>query len=259
MAGTGRTSEAQEPESKRTKAEPEPTGASTGTGTSTGTGITTATATAADSESEFEYGEDDEDPSVDEETWLSTFSEARESQPAAEATLDVSPGARRIDGSATLYLCKAQQLAAQSASASVFRCEFVDDNVFHWSIHLLPTGFAEDLAIRRELLQLEKKYIELDVTFPKDFPYNPPLVRIVRPRVTADHVYDGAFCLELLLSGWQSSYTIEAICLQLFAMLSEGHVEQEGSYSMSAFKRSQRMLESHHKTAASFSSDRPTS
>lgn len=67
-------------------------------------------------------------------------------------------------------------------------------------------------------------YILLHLIFPENFPFTPPFMRVVEPRIEKGFVMDGgAICMELLTPrGWASAYTVEAIIMQFTASLSKG-------------------------------------
>uniref|UniRef100_A0A8W7P216 UBC core domain-containing protein n=1 Tax=Anopheles coluzzii TaxID=1518534 RepID=A0A8W7P216_ANOCL len=60
--------------------------------------------------------------------------------------------------------------------------------------------------------------------FPENFPFAPPFMRVVEPRIEKGFVMEGgAICMELLTPrGWASAYTVEAILMQFAASLVKG-------------------------------------
>lgn len=66
--------------------------------------------------------------------------------------------------------------------------------------------------------------ILLHLVFPDNFPFLPPFMRVVEPKIEKGFVMNGgAICMELLTPrGWASAYTVEAIIMQFIASLSKG-------------------------------------
>lgn len=61
--------------------------------------------------------------------------------------------------------------------------------------------------------------VQLSVSFPENFPFAPPFVRVLAPHIERGFVMEGgAICMELLTPrGWASAYTVEAILVQVRA------------------------------------------
>ena len=60
--------------------------------------------------------------------------------------------------------------------------------------------------------------VECEMTFPSDYPFSPPSVRVVRPRFrkSTGYIIGGALCMELLTpQGWNVTFSIEAILEQM--------------------------------------------
>ena len=63
------------------------------------------------------------------------------------------------------------------------------------------------------------------MTFPQDYPFSPPSVRVVRPRFkrSTGYVIGGALCMELLTpQGWNATFSIEALLEQMRAHVVHG-------------------------------------
>ncbi len=61
----------------------------------------------------------------------------------------------------------------------------IQDNLFVWGVEL--SDFPKDTPLAEDLEAYAKKsnrkpVVELEMKFPKDYPMNPPFVRILRPR-----------------------------------------------------------------------------
>jgi len=64
----------------------------------------------------------------------------------------------------------------------------------------------------------------LRFSFPDNFPFDPPFVRVLAPLVAGGYVLSGgAICMELLTpDGWSSAYSVEAIIMQTMATMIKG-------------------------------------
>jgi ubiquitin-conjugating enzyme E2 Q len=102
---------------------------------------------------------------------------------------------------------------------------YVDPNlittVYQWIVEL--HSFDPDLPLAKDLKATNMKSIVLELRFPPQFPMNPPLVRVIRPRFLGfaagggGHVTaGGSMCMELLThSGWLPTASIESVLLQV--------------------------------------------
>lgn len=104
----------------------------------------------------------------------------------------------------------------------IFTAELVNDNLYEWNIKLYKIDI--DSMLNRDLVETGTKFILLNVTFPENFPFAPPFMRVLAPRIEGGFVLDGgAICMELLTpKGWSSAYTVEAIVLQFSAAVVRG-------------------------------------
>ena len=101
--------------------------------------------------------------------------------------------------------------------------EFADDNILEWTVHMLADGLDPDCNLRKELMELKQQTagevdsICLRISFPDDYPFSPPFVRIAAPYVVGGYVQrGGALCAELLTSdGWAQAYSMEAVLVQV--------------------------------------------
>lgn len=102
--------------------------------------------------------------------------------------------------------------------------ELMDDNLFEWNVKLHQVD--KDSALWQDMKETNTEYILLNVTFPDNFPFSPPFMRVLTPRLENGYVLDGgAICMELLTPrGWSSAYTVEAVMRQFAASLVKGQV-----------------------------------
>lgn len=103
-----------------------------------------------------------------------------------------------------------------------FVVELVNDNMYEWNIKLLTVDSDSELA--RDMKETNTPYILLNMCFPDNFPFSPPFMRVISPKIEKGFVMEGgAICMELLTpGGWASAYTVEAILMQFCASLVKG-------------------------------------
>jgi len=106
--------------------------------------------------------------------------------------------------------------------------ELVEDNLYDWNVKLHQVD--KDSALWQDMKETGTEFILLNVTFPDNFPFSPPFMRVLTPRLENGYVLDGgAICMELLTPrGWSSAYTVEAVMRQFAASLVKGQVRGEG-------------------------------
>ena len=76
-------------------------------------------------------------------------------------------------------------------------------------------------------LEKAKQSIELHFLFPKEYPFEPPFVRVTKPVLRGGFVQSGgAICLEVLTKqGWCATYSIESLIMQISASLVQVKIE----------------------------------
>lgn len=112
---------------------------------------------------------------------------------------------------------------SQGARADpIFTVELVDDNLFEWHVRLHRVDSESDLC--NDMKELCISYILLHLVFPENFPFAPPFMRVISPRIEKGFVMEGgAICMELLTPrGWASAYTVEAVIMQFAASVVKG-------------------------------------
>ncbi|KAJ1551393.1 hypothetical protein HK405_014596 [Cladochytrium tenue] len=100
-------------------------------------------------------------------------------------------------------------------------------NLYVWRVRLVEID--KSIPLGRDLLAhgLYEQGLKLELRFGPEFPFAPPYVRVVSPRLLplaeggGGHVTaGGSLCMDLLtLSGWSPSYSLEATLVQLRATL----------------------------------------
>ncbi|XP_074097919.1 transmembrane protein 231 [Cotesia typhae] len=111
---------------------------------------------------------------------------------------------------------------SQHQRDATFTAELVNDNLFEWHVRLHKIDPESELAA--DMRELNIPHILLHITFPENFPFAPPFMRVISPRIEKGFVMEGgAICMELLTPrGWASAYTIEAVITQFAASIVKG-------------------------------------
>uniref|UniRef100_A0A8D0C9S7 Ubiquitin-conjugating enzyme E2Q-like protein 1 n=1 Tax=Salvator merianae TaxID=96440 RepID=A0A8D0C9S7_SALMN len=117
--------------------------------------------------------------------------------------------------------------------------ELVDDSLFDWNVKLHQVD--KDSVLWQDMKETNTEYILLNLTFPDNFPFAPPFMRVLSPRLENGYVLDGgAICMELLTPrGWSSAYTVEAVMRQFAASLvkGQGRICRKAGKSKKSFSR----------------------
>eukprot|EP00897_Mesotaenium_endlicherianum_P002314 jgi/Mesen1/210/ME1139581C07544 len=99
-----------------------------------------------------------------------------------------------------------------------------DKDLYLWNVSL--DGFPPESPLFSDLLRTPDKKVILRMTFSGAFPFEPPFVRVLRPRFKphTGHVSNGgALCLEILtLDGWTPATSIESLLVAIRAAMVEG-------------------------------------
>ena len=79
--------------------------------------------------------------------------------------------------------------------------------------------------LQKDLERLGLPGIDIAISFPENYPFSPPRVRVVRPRIRENtgYVIEGSICMQLLdAAGWSPAYTLSGVLLSVHAMLLSG-------------------------------------
>lgn len=97
-----------------------------------------------------------------------------------------------------------------------------EDQMEVWTIQLFD--FDDDSQLHKDMLVLEMESVELEMTFPDQYPFEPPFVRVVRPRFKGGFIINGAICMELLTKdGWNPVNDIESVIVSIRSHLCLGN------------------------------------
>jgi ubiquitin-conjugating enzyme E2 Q len=98
-----------------------------------------------------------------------------------------------------------------------------EDSMELWTINLFQ--FDPDSNLAKDMMVLGINHIELEMKFPEQYPFEPPFVRVVKPRFKRQtgFVMNGALCAELLTKeGWNPINDIESVIVSIRSLLVVG-------------------------------------
>jgi ubiquitin-conjugating enzyme E2 Q len=98
-----------------------------------------------------------------------------------------------------------------------------EDSMDKWSIKLF--GFDKDSHLAKDLLVVGLDCVELEMSFPEQYPFEPPFVRVVTPKFQRQtgFVMNGALCMELLTKdGWNPINDIESVIVSIRSLMVVG-------------------------------------
>ena len=110
-----------------------------------------------------------------------------------------------------------------------FRANPANGDLFNWEIQLF--GFEKGSAILSDIQKYKKQtgrdYVQIQVSFPPDYPNSPPFVRVVQPRFqfhTGRVTVGGSLCMDILtLNGWNPTYDIESLMINVTSAIIDGN------------------------------------
>mmetsp|Transcript_29377 Transcript_29377/g.70656 ORF Transcript_29377/g.70656 Transcript_29377/m.70656 type:complete len:389 (+) Transcript_29377:229-1395(+) len=118
-----------------------------------------------------------------------------------------------------------------------------EDTMDKWTIKLFQ--FDKDSNLAKDMLVLGQNHVELEMKFPDQYPFEPPFVRVVKPRFKKQtgFVMNGALCMELLTKdGWNPINDIESVIVSVRSLLVVGDGRLQAAVDLSK-KRYQALLE----------------
>lgn len=136
-------------------------------------------------------------------------------------------GRRRL--ASDLY--KIMMADTAEAGFSLEPCD--EDSMDKWCIKLF--GFDEDANLAKDLTVCGMDHVELEMGFPDQYPFEPPFVRVVKPRFKRQtgFVMSGALCMELLTNdGWNPINDIESVIVSIRSLMVVGDGRLQAAVDM---------------------------
>merc|ERR1712232_69654 len=118
-----------------------------------------------------------------------------------------------------------------------------EDSMEKWTIKLFK--FDPDSNLAKDMIVTGIDNIELEMKFPEQYPFEPPFVRVVKPRFKKQtgFVMNGALCMELLTKdGWNPINDIESVIVSVRSLLVVGDGRLQAAVELSD-KRYKALLE----------------
>jgi len=147
------------------------------------------------------------------------------------AERETSGGRRRL--ASDLY-----KIMASSTVDAGFTLEpACEDSMDKWTIKLF--GFDQDSNLAKDLLVCNLECVQLEMSFPAQYPFEPPFVRVVSPRFVRQtgFVMNGALCMELLTKdGWNPINDIESVIVSIRSLMVVGDGRVQAAVEMDALK-----------------------
>lgn len=112
-----------------------------------------------------------------------------------------------------------------------FSIELVDpDSLYVWRLKIHR---VDNDILQAQMAKFNIPFIEIEITFPAEYPIIPPFVRIIHPhfRTMTGHITSGgSLCMEALsTSGWAPATSVEALIIQIRSVLVDGGAQIDES------------------------------
>ena len=136
------------------------------------------------------------------------------------------------------------------------------DNMYLWNIQILRKNFydadkseKDQCGLYQDMIHRHIETIEFEITLPSNYPFEPPFIRILQPRLqfrTGHVTMGGSICMELLTKGsWVCSMSVDKIMMMITQNLISGNARLDPTnwnkpYGMGEAKEAyDRMLRNH--------------
>jgi len=100
-----------------------------------------------------------------------------------------------------------------------------EGNLRVWTV-CIPSSGLDNPTLEAQMQKLEIPFLELEITFPEDYPIEPPFPRVIYPRfqsLTGHITVGGSICMEAISkSGWVPTTNMESLITQIKLVLAEG-------------------------------------
>ncbi|KAI2508223.1 hypothetical protein MHU86_6152 [Fragilaria crotonensis] len=197
-------------------------------------------------ESEYEYEDEDEtayggflEPQLQQPARIEDDTFPSYKEPSKEAVTMSLRAERETTGGKRRLASDLYKIMLRDTVEAGFRLEPSSaDSMDKWTIKLFQ--FDEDSNLHKDMLVLGLDHIELEMSFPDQYPFEPPFVRVVRPKFKkqSGFVMNGALCMELLTKeGWNPVNDIESVIVSIRSLLVVGDGRLQAAVEMPASQR----------------------
>lgn len=144
------------------------------------------------------------------------------------STLMKKPGILTVENTLTGLAAKrvmkeyAECIKTSFTSSPLFTVELIDNKLSTWKVEVYCIDVDSELY--QGMVEHGIASITLNMFFPEDYPFAPPFVHVVKPRISKGYVFSGgAICMELLTKqGWSSVYNVESVIMQFASQVVKG-------------------------------------
>ncbi|KAK9467448.1 ubiquitin-conjugating enzyme/RWD-like protein [Lipomyces arxii] len=129
------------------------------------------------------------------------------------------------DASASILYKQFRELTSPKTALPSFRIELHNDNIYDWRVGMM--------VLNRESIYYGG-YFLAEMKFPRDFPFNPPTFRFLRPPYHPNIYHrDGLVCISILHPGtdaasgeadserWTPAQSVESVLLSILSLLED--------------------------------------
>lgn len=199
-----------------------------------------------DDESEYEYEDEDEtafsgflEPQIQQPARIEDDTTSTYKEPSKAAVTMSLRAERETTGGKRRLASDLYKIMIKDTAEAGFRLEPSSaDCMDKWTIKLFQ--FDEDSNLHKDMVVLGLDHIELEMSFPDQYPFEPPFVRVVRPKFKkqSGFVMNGALCMELLTrDGWNPVNDIESVIVSIRSLLVVGDGRLRAAVDMPASQR----------------------
>lgn len=114
------------------------------------------------------------------------------------------------------------------------RFNLLNDQINIWRCQILKDNFKDYNALYQDFINYTINAIEFEILLPEKYPFEPPFIRIVKPRFEflSGHITrGGSICMELLTKqGWTSSISIDKVLLMIKQNIMDGKARIDSNY-----------------------------
>ncbi|OHS98164.1 Ubiquitin-conjugating enzyme family protein [Tritrichomonas foetus] len=183
-----------------------------------------------DDEMIIDGGDDDDDDIILSDSFEEPTLRVEEQQPSKDEIIQEALVKRfnPKSGTALRLLSDLKEIMKSNPKDLGFSTNPIGNDLFNWEVQLF--GFEKGTPMYDDLIKYEKmtkrNYVQLQVTFPPDYPNIPPFVRVVQPRFmfhTGRVTIGGSLCTDILtLESWNPMYDIQGLMVNVTAEILNG-------------------------------------